>query len=165
MCDRSGHRRESLLKSDVLGLPCQEGPRGSALRPSLVVADPHPARPGDLEWVAELAPVRVGVLMESLRYDAEDYAWAPQLKHRQGQLEAQLPYLTHVLAPDEQDAAELNTRGSAKALWWPPMVPERFIVHPSGSPDAITGRLPRHTLWTTSALGEPTHFSKPPPLR
>ena len=25
-----------------------------------------------LEWVAELAPVRVGVLMESLRYDAED---------------------------------------------------------------------------------------------
>ena len=87
-----------------------------------------------LEWVAELAPVRVGVLMESLRYDAEDYAWAPQLKHRQGQLEAQLPYLTHVLAPDEQDAAELNRHGSANALWWPPMVPERFIIHPSGSP-------------------------------
>lgn len=87
-----------------------------------------------LEWVSELAPVRVGVLMESLRYDAEDYAWAPQLKLRQGQLEAQLPYLTHVLAPDEQDATELNARGLANALWWPPMVPERFIIHPSGSP-------------------------------
>lgn len=87
-----------------------------------------------LEWVAELAPVRVGVLMESLRYDAEDYAWAPQLRSRQGQLEAQLPYLTHVLAPDEQDAAELNARGLANALWWPPMVPERFIISPAGGP-------------------------------
>ena len=45
-----------------------------------------------LEWVAGLAPVRVGILMESLRYEAEDYAWAPQLKLRQGQLDAQLPY-------------------------------------------------------------------------
>lgn len=87
-----------------------------------------------MEWVAELAPVRVGVLMESLHYDAEDYAWAPQLKLRSAQLAAQLPYLTHVLAPDEQDAADLNARGAAHALWWPPMVPERFILSPSGRP-------------------------------
>lgn len=87
-----------------------------------------------LEWVAELAPVRVGVLMESLRYDEEDYAWAPQLRLRQGQLEAQLPYLTHVLAPDEQDAIELNARGLANALWWPSMVPERFVINPAGNP-------------------------------
>jgi len=72
--------------------------------------------------------------MESLRYDEEDYAWAPQLRQRQAQLEAQLPYLTHVLAPDEQDAADLNGRGLAHALWWPPMVPERFIVRPSAGP-------------------------------
>ena len=87
-----------------------------------------------MEWVAELAPVRVGVLMESLHYDAEDYAWAPQLKLRPAQLAAQLPYLTHVLAPDEQDAADLNAKGAANALWWPPMVPERFITRPSGRP-------------------------------
>lgn len=93
-----------------------------------------PLDPATLEWVAGLAPVRVGVLMESLRYDEEDYAWAPQLRQRQAQLEAQLPYLTHVLAPDEQDAADLNGRGLAHALWWPPMVPERFIVRPSAGP-------------------------------
>ncbi|WHZ14751.1 MAG: Glycosyltransferase [Nitrospira sp.] len=93
-----------------------------------------PFDPATLEWVAELAPVRVGVLMESLRYDEEDYAWAPQLRLRQAQLEAQLPYLTHVLAPDEQDAADLKGRGLANALWWPPMVPERFIVRPSAGP-------------------------------
>ncbi len=87
-----------------------------------------------LEWVAGLAPVRVGVLMESLRYDADDYTWAPQLKLRPSQLEAQLPYLTHVLAPDEQDAADLTARGVANVLWWPSMVPERFIVPPGGVP-------------------------------
>ncbi|MCS6329547.1 MAG: glycosyltransferase [Nitrospira sp.] len=86
-----------------------------------------------MEWVAELAPVRVGVLMESLHYDAEDYAWAPQLKSRPAQLDAQLPYLTHVLAPDELDAAELAARG-IKVLWWPPMVPDRFISGPVQSP-------------------------------
>ena len=87
-----------------------------------------------LEWVAQLAPVRVGVLMESLRYDAEDYAWAPQLKLRPSHLDAQLPHLTHVLAPDEQDVTELQARGFANVLWWPPMVPERFIVSPTGAP-------------------------------
>lgn len=93
-----------------------------------------PLDPATLEWVAELAPVRVGVLMESLRYDEEDYVWAPQLRLRQAQLEAQLPYLTHVLAPDEQDAADLNARKQTNALWWPPMVPERFIVTPAAPP-------------------------------
>lgn len=86
-----------------------------------------------MEWVAGLAPVRVGVLMESLQYDAEDYVWAPQLKSRPAQLDAQLPFLTHVLAPDEQDAAELAARG-IKALWWPPMIPERFISRPAQPP-------------------------------
>ncbi|MCC2643005.1 MAG: protein of unknown function, putative Glycosyl transferase [Nitrospira sp.] len=93
-----------------------------------------PLDPATLEWVAELAPVRVGLLMESLRYDEEDYAWAPQLRLRQAQLEAQLPFLTHVLAPDEQDAADLNARKLANALWWPPMIPERFIIAPSAPP-------------------------------
>jgi GT2 family glycosyltransferase/tetratricopeptide (TPR) repeat protein len=87
-----------------------------------------------MEWVAGLAPIRVGILMESLQYEDKDYAWAPQLKARRGQLDAQLPYLTHILAPDEQDGTELSVRGPAKALWWPPMVPERFIATPSTGP-------------------------------
>jgi GT2 family glycosyltransferase/SAM-dependent methyltransferase/tetratricopeptide (TPR) repeat protein len=87
-----------------------------------------------MEWVSTLAPVRIGVLMESLRYDAEDYVWAPQLKDRRAVLDGQLPYLTHVLAPDERDAEEINATGKVRALWWPTMVPERFIVSPSAAP-------------------------------
>lgn len=33
-----------------------------------------------LEWAAELAPVRIGFFMESLRYEEEDYRWAPELR-------------------------------------------------------------------------------------
>lgn len=107
-----------------------------------------------MEWLSKLAPVRVGVLMESLRYDAEDYAWAPQLKSRRKVLDDQVPYLTHVLAPDEQDAAELNAIGKVKALWWPAMVPERFIVSPNAVPtqgNAVFHGTPygRRQSWTT----------------
>lgn len=87
-----------------------------------------------LEWIAGLAPVRVGILMESLRYDPDDYAWAPHLRHRQSHVEGQIRAMTHVLAPDERDADDLNARGVTKALWWPPMVPERFITLPPAPP-------------------------------
>ena len=112
-----------------------------------------------LEWVAELAPVRVGVLMESLRYDEEDYAWAPQLRLRPGQLESQLPFLTHVLAPDEQDAADLNARGLAHALWWPPMVPERFIINSPGSPTQS------HAVFHGTPYGRRQHWVNEPRLK
>ena len=120
-----------------------------------------------LEWVADLAPIRIGILMESLSYDAEDYAWAPQLKMRQAQLETQLPYLTHVLAPDEQDATDLTARGPVKALWWPPMVPERFITIPAIPPiqsQAVFHGTPygrRHTWINHPALHNRLNFAKP----
>jgi|CXWL01.1.fsa_nt_gi GT2 family glycosyltransferase/predicted O-methyltransferase YrrM/Tfp pilus assembly protein PilF len=126
-----------------------------------------------LEWVASLAPIRVGVLMESLRYDDQDYAWAPQLKSRLGRLDAQLPYLTHVLAPDERDAADLSARSSVKVLWWPPMVPERYIIAPPGEPSqrqAVFHGTPygRRQSWVNhAALQQRVTFAKPahPPTR
>ncbi len=93
-----------------------------------------PLDAGTLEWISGLAPVRVGLLMESLRYDEEDYRWAPQLKQRRSLVEQQIRSMTHVLAPDERDAEDLNVRLAAKALWWPPMVPERFITVPETPP-------------------------------
>ncbi|GMV50143.1 MAG: glycosyltransferase [Nitrospira sp.] len=87
-----------------------------------------------LEWVGELAPVRIGILMESLRYDEQDYQWAPKLRARFPELQRQLPYLTHVLTPDERDAAELGALGGPGVLWWPQMVLERFITLPPAAP-------------------------------
>ncbi len=125
-----------------------------------------------LEWIAGLAPVRVGILMESLRYDDQDYSWAPHLRHRQSHVEQQTRYMTHVLAPDERDADELNARRVAKALWWPPMVPERFIT---ASPTPPTERCavfhgtpygPRQSWVTNSMLSERLVYQKAgPPTR
>jgi len=63
-----------------------------------------------LEWLARLAPVRFGVVMESLQYDEEDYRHVPQLRGRQALVESQMRYMTHVLVPDELDAESLNAR-------------------------------------------------------
>ena len=93
-----------------------------------------PLDPSTLEWIAGLAPVRVGIIMESLRYAPNDDAWAPHLQERQRHVEEQIGYMTHVLTFDQRDAEDLNLRRVAKALWWPPMVCERFITAPSIDP-------------------------------
>ncbi|MFQ5828089.1 MAG: glycosyltransferase [Candidatus Methylomirabilia bacterium] len=93
-----------------------------------------------LEWIATLAPVRVGLLMESLRYDPAAYMFAPHLRERPSLVERQIRYMTHVLAGDEHDVDEINSRGLAKALWWLNAVPERFIsegVAPAPNPAAV----------------------------
>ena len=87
-----------------------------------------------LEWVAELAPVRIGFFMESLRYEEEDYRWAPGLRSRHIALHNQLDHFTHVLMVDERDVAELTALGTTPALWVPGIVPRRFIGDPTPPP-------------------------------
>ncbi len=93
-----------------------------------------PLDPDTLQWIAGLAPIRVGIVMESLDYEAHDYTWAPQLRARRPHVEDQIRFMTHVLTFDERDAESLNARRGVKALWWPPMVPERFITDAPGAP-------------------------------
>ncbi|HNA46593.1 MAG TPA: glycosyltransferase, partial [Nitrospira sp.] len=87
-----------------------------------------------LNWLSELAPIRVGIIMESLQYSEEDYAWAPHLRARQGFVEQQVRALTHVLVPDECDVERTAARTGVPALWFPPMVPERFVSTPQNAP-------------------------------
>lgn len=84
--------------------------------------------PSILQWIAGLAQVRVGIVMESLTYDEADYAWAGHLRSRMEAVAAQSKVFTHVLVPDERDAEPLAQRAGIRTLWWPTMVPERFIV-------------------------------------
>lgn len=81
-----------------------------------------------LQWIAELAPVRVGLIMESLEYHEEDYQRWPHLRERAGFVERQVRYMTHVLTADEHDADVLNQSGLVQALFWPSAVPARFIT-------------------------------------
>ena len=80
-----------------------------------------------LHWVSGLAPVRVGIMPESLEYFPEEYAVSSVLKMRKQIVERRLNYITHVVASDENDANVLNTRGPVPAMWWPQAVPARFI--------------------------------------
>lgn len=82
------------------------------------------------EWAASLAPVRLGLVGESLQYaEAERARWPEafdQLGPRKERVEAILPYLTHVVAVDEVDVADLNACG-LPSMWWPQAVPRRSI--------------------------------------
>jgi len=57
----------------------------------------------DLEWLATLAPIRLGFVIESLKYTDNDYREAPFLSNYPNILKKTLPYLTHVMAIDEND--------------------------------------------------------------
>lgn len=98
-----------------------------------------------LEWVEELAPVRVGLIMESLEYSEEDRRRWPHLRERAGFVERQVRHMTHVLAADEHDADVLNRSGLVQAAFWPSAVPARFITstieRPSRREAAFYGEL------------------------
>jgi len=81
-----------------------------------------------LRWLKEVAPIRVGFLMESIEYSKQELEQIPVLKERQNVLENQLPYMTHILACDEADAERIDRRGVCKALWFPSAVPEKFLA-------------------------------------
>lgn len=83
---------------------------------------------GWLEWVSELAPVRVAFLPESLQYAPEELEVMPALTMRRHGIETRLRYMTHVLAVDEADAAMLDARDTLQSQWWPISVPERYVA-------------------------------------
>ena len=85
------------------------------------------------DWLATLAPQRVGLIMESLRYEQEVYTQSPHLLQRYGRVEKRLRYVTHALCIDEADAVELRQQG-LQAAWWPQAVPARFILSPQPAP-------------------------------
>lgn len=112
-----------------------------------------------LEWVTELAPVRIGFVMESLRYEEEDYAWAPELRSREQVFRQHLEYLTHVLVCDERDVVHLSTQERKPVLWWPGFVPSRFILR-QGSPT-----IDRRAVFHGVPYGDRAHWLNHPLLR
>jgi len=64
--------------------------------------------PEFLAWVKDVAPIRVGFLMESLEYDEQDYQVNPRLRGRKELVEHQMRYMTHILAGDEADGERIN---------------------------------------------------------
>jgi glycosyltransferase involved in cell wall biosynthesis len=82
-----------------------------------------------LDWVAEIAPVRVGYIMESLVPTPEQLEVSPQLAELEMFMQRQMQYMTHILAFDERDCDDIRRRGG-RALWCPWAIPQRFLALP-----------------------------------
>ncbi|MEN9677662.1 MAG: hypothetical protein RIS76_3558, partial [Verrucomicrobiota bacterium] len=96
-------------------------------------------------WLASLAPVRVGLTMESMEHSAEELSVFPHFRGRREFVAAQLRYMTHVLVADEIDAENFAATLPVKALWYPPMIPRRCvcdrIVRPTADFATFSGAL------------------------
>jgi hypothetical protein len=117
--------------------------------------------PGEevMAWITSIAPVRVGILPESLKYSQEDYWLQPVLKFRGLAVRERIKHMTHVLAVDEHDVDDLNASGFVKALHWTGSVPERFIADPSPLPSDT------RVVFPGTAYGQRKRWLEHPALR
>jgi len=80
------------------------------------------------DWVSEIAPVRVGWLLENLNYTKEDYEIYPALIGRREYTLNQMKTLTHILVgADETEVDVVTGHTGLKAIWSPISIPRRFI--------------------------------------
>lgn len=91
----------------------------------------YPYDQDTLDWIRTIAPIRVGILGESMRYESQDYALEPRLKERPVIIRHQIQGLTHLLVGDENDAIEIAGWGEREVLWWPGGVPGTYIDVPA----------------------------------
>ena len=87
----------------------------------------HQLQEKDLEWLAGLAPVRLGFVMESLEYTPEEHASNPGLAYARTVLEKTGRYMTHIVTPDEKDMPFIRALHAKPVTLCPCPVPERFI--------------------------------------
>lgn len=78
-------------------------------------------------WLKKIAPVRVGVVLESLNHSDEELEALPFLAQRREDSFSCLPHCTHAIAADEADVKEIQTLFGIPTLWNVFMVPEDFI--------------------------------------
>ena len=91
---------------------------------------------GLMERLTNLAPVRVGVLMESLQYTVRERKAHPYFHDYEPTVLKQSRSLTHIVTADEVDAVDLRQTTAAKTLWWPGTVPRRLLAEvPNALPE------------------------------
>lgn len=96
-----------------------------------------------MEWLATIAPVRVGLVVESMDMDPRELTQnAVVANARKDNLGKHLEYMTHVIAVDELDVARLNKRGIPTMwMWNGGTMPKRFIsdqpARPTNAPALV----------------------------
>lgn len=80
-----------------------------------------------LEQIVKLAPIRVGLVTESVEYHPEEYEAFPWLRERRARIDAQFQYVTHLAAVDEQDVINIKANFDLPTMWNPCSMPEGLI--------------------------------------
>ena len=80
-----------------------------------------------LEWIEKIAPIRIGLIFESLSYYDDDSVNSIILKERKQRVLSKVKYLTNLISVDEKDVIFFNQELQTPAFWWPSCMPERFI--------------------------------------
>jgi hypothetical protein len=116
--------------------------------------------PAFLEWLATMAPVRVGVLTESLQYTQPEIDQNSALATRSQLVHQQLSRLTHVICVDEVDADQLPGSAKMPALWIPGTVPARNVFKDYVVPTSL-----RAVFVGSLYSAERRHFATHPGLK
>ncbi len=80
-----------------------------------------------LNWLEEVAPIRIGLIFESLSYHECDSVNSNVLKERKQNVLRKVKHLTHLISVDEKDVDFFNHSLKISSFWWPSCMPERFI--------------------------------------
>ena len=91
-----------------------------------------------LDWLTSVAPVRVGLLPESIAVDPTEFKTnSPGTQRRMANVERNLPYLTHALGVDELDIARFKAQGQLQAMWLSnSKIPAQFVVSECPEPSS-----------------------------
>lgn len=111
-----------------------------------------------LNYLATLAPVRLGIIGESLTYPEEVYTQAPHLRNRQSEVFHRLQYMTHALLADELDVERVHYATSVKAMWWVQGIPSWAISVTE------TATVYKEAFFSGSAYGERNAWLNHPTL-
>ncbi|WP_136514978.1 methyltransferase domain-containing protein [Geomonas edaphica] len=97
----------------------------------------HTSYPDDvLEWLREVAPVRIGIMWESCAMDPLELIGNPEgARNRERNIARNMECLTHLLVVDEKDEEHYNAAGrvQAKWIWDAGFIPGRFASGPAPS--------------------------------
>ena len=88
-----------------------------------------------LQWLSACAPVRIGVVMESVQFAAQETLLRPDFLDYGREVRRVAPYLTHVCTSTEGDVGWLERKTRRPTLWWPGAVPRRLVWRRPLPPD------------------------------
>ncbi|MCA9779309.1 MAG: hypothetical protein KC800_21430, partial [Candidatus Eremiobacteraeota bacterium] len=93
-------------------------------------------------WMAEAAPVRLGLCAESTVYSDEEFMVKPELATMSVRFRKRLPFLTHLALGDEVDPPRLRSE-KLKTAWWV-VSANRELIQAPALPEVFQARFFGH---------------------